>query len=95
MDTVRGDLPSIRTPTLVVHGRQDHTVPMEDSLELTGCLGSEVIERLWLDKSFHIVLQDVERGEVIDRALRFLGRHAAWGSAAAVPAPAQTTADDQ
>jgi carboxylesterase len=95
MDTVRGDLPSIRTPTLVVHGRHDHTVPMEDSLELTGCLGSEVIERLWLDKSFHIVLQDVERGEVIDRALRFLGRHAAWGPAAAVPASAQTTADDQ
>ena len=41
MDTVRADLPAIRTPTLVVHGRQDHTVPMEDSLELTGCLGSE------------------------------------------------------
>ena len=55
MDTVRADLPAIRTPTLVVHGRQDHTVPMEDSLELTGCLGSDVIERLWLDKSFHIV----------------------------------------
>src|SRR6476469_755592 len=27
MDTVRTDLPSIRTPAMVVHGRQDHTVP--------------------------------------------------------------------
>jgi hypothetical protein len=55
---------------------------MDDSLELTGCLGSEVIERLWLDKSFHIVLLDVERAAVIDAALAFLGRHA--GSTAAV-----------
>ena len=39
---------------------------MEDSLELTGCLGSEVIERLWLEKSFHIVTLDVERDMVID-----------------------------
>ena len=36
MDTVRADLPSVHAPTLVNHGRHDHTVPMEDSLELTG-----------------------------------------------------------
>ena len=83
MDTVRADLPAIRTPALVVHGRQDHTVPMEDSLELTGCLGSEVIERLWLDKSFHIVTLDVERDTVID-GVDPLPRpqHAGWPSAA-------------
>ena len=83
MDTVRADLPAIRTPVLVVHGRQDHTVPMEDSLELTGCLGSEVIERLWLDKSFHIVTLDVERDMVIDGVTRFLSQHAGWPTAAA------------
>jgi len=81
MDTVRADLPAIRTPVLVVHGRQDHTVPMEDSLELTGCLGSEVIERLWLDKSFHIVTLDVERDTVIDGVTRFLSQHAGWPAA--------------
>ena len=68
MDTVRADLPAIRTPTLVVHGRQDHTVPMEDSLELTGCLGGDVIERLWLERSFHIVCLDVEQATVIEAA---------------------------
>jgi carboxylesterase len=81
MDVVRADLPAIQTPVMVVHGRQDHTVPMEDSLELTGCLGSEVIERLWLDKSFHIVTLDVERDLVIDGVTRFLGRHAGWPAA--------------
>ena len=76
MDTVRADLPAIRTPALVVHGRQDHTVPMEDSLELTGCLGSEVIERLWLDNSFHLVALDVERARSSSRRPRFLAQHA-------------------
>jgi hypothetical protein len=61
---------------------------MEDSLELTGCLGSNVIERLWLDKSFHIVTLDIERDTVIDRATRFLAQHAGWSAAAAQPATA-------
>jgi carboxylesterase len=83
MEVVRSELPSVETPALVVHSRQDHTVPMEDSLELTGCLGSSVIERLWLEKSFHIVLQDVERAEVIEAATRFFARHAYWDDASA------------
>jgi carboxylesterase len=82
MDATRAELPSIRTPTLVVHGRQDHTVPMDDSLELTGSLGSDVIERLWLDKSFHLVTLDVERTLVADAAARFFAMHAGWSVAA-------------
>ncbi|HET6283238.1 MAG TPA: alpha/beta fold hydrolase [Polyangia bacterium] len=78
MDNVRPDLPNIHAPTLVIHGRQDHTVPMDDSLELTGSLGSDVIERLWLDKSFHIVTLDIERSLVIDAISKFLARHAGW-----------------
>jgi len=78
MDTVRADLPAVRQPTLVVHGRQDHTVPMDDSLELTGSLGSDVIERLWLDRSFHIVAQDVERATLLEAVPRFIGQHAGW-----------------
>jgi carboxylesterase len=78
MDTVRADLPSVRQPTLVVHGRHDHTVPMDDSLELTGSLGSDVIERLWLDRSFHIVAQDVDRAMVLETVTRFIAKHAGW-----------------
>jgi carboxylesterase len=78
MNVVRADLPAVRHPTLVIHGRHDHTVPMEDSLELTGSLGSDVIERLWLDRSFHIVALDVERATVLDAVTRFLDKHAGW-----------------
>jgi carboxylesterase len=85
MDSVRADLPAIRTPTLVVHGRHDHTVPMEDSLELTGSLGSDVIERLWLERSCHIVTLDVEQPLLIDAVGKFLARHA-WSDAASARA---------
>ncbi len=77
MTLTRADLPAIRTPALVVHGRRDHTVPMEDSLELTGCLGSDIIERLWLEQSFHLVVLDVERALLLDAVGRFLGAHLA------------------
>jgi carboxylesterase len=83
MVAVRGDLPFINTPALVVHGRHDHTVPMDDSFELTGSLASDVIERLWLERSFHVVALDVERSALIDGASRFLARHAGWAGAAA------------
>ena len=78
MDDVRADLPAIKTPTLVVHGRQDHTVPMEDSFELTGSLASDVIERLWLDRSFHIVGLDVDQAALFDGVGRFLAQHGGW-----------------
>jgi carboxylesterase len=77
MDVVRADLPSVRAPTLVVHARHDHVVPMDDSLELTGSLGSEIIERLWLERSFHVVGLDVDSAEAIEAATKFVTKHLA------------------
>jgi carboxylesterase len=77
MDIVRADLPSVRAPTLVVHARHDHVVPMDDSLELTGSLGSEIIERLWLERSFHVVGLDVESAQAVEAATRFVTRFVA------------------
>jgi carboxylesterase len=74
MDVVRVDLPSVTAPTLVMHARHDHVVPMDDSLELTGSLGSEVIERLWLERSFHVVGLDVDSAQAVDAATRFVAR---------------------
>jgi carboxylesterase len=74
MDVVRADLPSVRAPTLVVHARHDHVVPMDDSLELTGSLGSEIIERLWLERSFHVVGLDVEADVATEAATKFVAK---------------------
>jgi carboxylesterase len=77
MDVVRADLPSVRTPVLVMHARHDHVVPMDDSLELTGSVGSEVIERLWLERSFHVVGLDVDSAEAVEAATRFVTKFVA------------------
>jgi len=76
MDVARADLPSVRAPTLVVHARNDHVVPMDDALEITGSLGADVIERLWLDRSFHVVGLDVDSAAVVDAATKFVARFA-------------------
>jgi carboxylesterase len=72
---VRGDLAHIKTPTLVAHGERDRTVPIEDSLELVGSLASDVVERLFLPRSGHLVGIDVDRSTLIEAATRFLGAH--------------------
>jgi carboxylesterase len=68
---VREDLPHIRAPLLVAHGARDHTVPFEDSLELAGTVGSAVVERLWLERSGHLLAIDVERRTLVDAVGRF------------------------
>lgn len=72
---VRRDLPFIATPTLVAHGRHDHTVPFDDALEIAGSLVAEVVERLWLEKSYHLVGIDVERRELGAALVRFFTRY--------------------
>jgi carboxylesterase len=71
---VRADLPHITTPILVAHGAHDRTVPFEDSLELIGTIGSPVVERLWLERSGHLLAIDVERRTLIDAVSRFFAK---------------------
>lgn len=81
-ELVRRDLPDVRTPALVAHGELDRTVPLGDSLELVGTLGSEVIERLFLQRSGHLVAIDVERSSLIEAVTRFFDTHLAARAAA-------------
>jgi len=70
-DTVRPLLPRITVPTLIAHGERDQVVPLEDSLELAGSLGSDVIKRLWLPRSAHLACVDVEKHTLIENVLGF------------------------
>jgi carboxylesterase len=82
-ELVRRDLPDVRTPALVAHGELDRTVPLGDSLELVGTLGSPTIERLFLPRSGHLVAIDVERSALIEAVTRFFDTHLAARTAAA------------
>lgn len=78
MAEVRGDLKQIQTPTLVIHARQDHTVPIADAFELADSLAGTAIERLWLEHSFHLVGVDVDKPLVIHAITRFFATQARW-----------------
>jgi carboxylesterase len=56
---VRARLGEIRCPALVITSRQDHVVNPADSDVLADELGGAV-ERLWLEKSFHVATIDYD-----------------------------------
>ena len=78
MATARVDLKQVTAPTFVAHGRQDHTVPLADSLELAESLGADVVERLWLENSYHLIGVDIDKQVLIDGIARFFETHARW-----------------
>lgn len=76
MANTRAALGGITTPALVIHGRKDRTVPLAASIELADALAGA--QRLWLDRSRHLVGVDVERALVADTVASFLGNHGRW-----------------
>jgi len=78
MATARLDLGQVTAPTFVAHGRHDHTVPIADSEELAQRLGADVVERLWLENSFHLVGVDLDKQLLIEGISRFFATHARW-----------------
>ena len=75
-NVVRRDLTFIHMPTLVAHGERDQTIALQASFELAGSIASDVVERLWLPRSGHLVAVDVERAQLCEAVVRFLNLHA-------------------
>lgn len=75
-EVVRGDLAFVRQPTLVVHGERDRTIALQASHELADKLAADVVERLWLPRSGHLVGVDVERSRLAQAVVQFLKNHA-------------------
>jgi carboxylesterase len=70
---VLAKLGEIRCPTLVITSRQDHVVPPVDSDEIAASVSGPV-ERLFLEKSFHVATLDYDRAEVEAAAVAFAGK---------------------
>src|SRR5688572_6009069 len=60
---VRERLADITQPALIITSRQDHVVNPEDSDVLAENITGPV-ERLWLEKSFHVATLDYDRAEL-------------------------------
>jgi len=76
MRVVDEELPNVRTPTLIVHGRHDHTAPVGSAVRIASRASGRPLRTRILDESFHLVAIDVERDAVAAEVSTFFGRHA-------------------
>jgi carboxylesterase len=67
-------LGQIMHPTLVLHGRHDHAVPVRVVERLRSALAATWVETHVLERSWHVVTLDVDRQEVAERTTDFLAR---------------------
>lgn len=73
-DVVRGEVARVTTPTLILHGRHDHTAPFENAAQLAAALSSAPVESVAFERSWHVLTEDVEREAVAARVVAFLDR---------------------
>jgi carboxylesterase len=70
---VRRRLPRITQPALVVHGRHDHTCPMERNVNyVMKHLGSAEKRAVILEESFHVITVDSEKERVGEEVAGFV-----------------------
>ena len=71
---VRRELPRVTQPALILHGRHDHNAPPSNIELLRRRLGSRSIEAHVLERSWHVITEDVERDLVARLTIDFLAR---------------------
>lgn len=71
---VRAELAEIEMPLLVIHSKQDHTVPFRNVDYLLKQVRSQEVEVLALEESYHVLTVDVEHERVFARVAAFLER---------------------
>jgi carboxylesterase len=71
---VRNALGRVTQPALVLHGRNDHVAPVSNLELLRRSLGSRRVESHVLERSWHVVSEDVERDLVARFTIDFLTR---------------------
>lgn len=75
MRIVDVQLPGVTAPTLLIHSKADETVPFSNQAYVRQHIRSAVIETMSLEKSGHIVTQDVEHMIVFERTAQFILQH--------------------
>lgn len=69
---VDGDLPEVRSPVLFIHSLRDETVPADHTKYLAGRVRAPINRVVWLERSAHVVTEDVERDRVFTEVYGFL-----------------------
>lgn len=73
-DLVRAHLADVTVPVLVFSSRQDHLVPLECGDMVLAGVSSEDVERIWLERSYHVACLDHDAPEIVERTAAFVRR---------------------
>ncbi len=72
LDHVRGDLPEVTQPILIMHARNDHSVAFSNSEIIFDEIGSKEKTKIDLEESYHVITVDVEKERVKKEMLSFI-----------------------
>jgi carboxylesterase len=70
VDALQADLPKVTCPVLLITSTQDHVVDPSASDHVAGLVEGSV-ERLWLDRSYHVATLDYDRDRICAAAVEF------------------------
>ena len=76
LPTLRAELPQITVPALIMTSIFDHVVPARDAREIYRRIGSKEKHLVTFHRSYHVILKDYDREEVIAKTTAFILRHA-------------------
>jgi carboxylesterase len=76
LPTLREELPGITAPALVMVSNHDHVVPARDGREIYRLLGSHEKYLVTFFHSYHVIMRDHDREEVLAKTEAFLLRQA-------------------
>lgn len=71
---VRGELPQVTQPLLVLHSRTDHVVPPSDSALVLGSVSSPDVTETVLENSYHVATLDHDAERVFADSYEFITR---------------------
>jgi len=69
---VRRDLPLVHMPTAIYLSRQDHVVPPSNGLLIANSIRSRRVETHFFENSYHVVPQDFDVDELIQKSSAFI-----------------------
>jgi len=72
---LHSDLMDITAPVLLIQSRGDRTIPANSLDEYARRIASPRIETLWLERSGHLVLEDVSKEQAFAAILNFVHRY--------------------
>jgi carboxylesterase len=79
------DLRDVRAPALLIQGRGDRTIPPDSMDQFYARIASPEKEKVWLERSGHLALEDYSKQDAFAVILAFVQRHSGTPEPGAPP----------